>query len=98
MKPINFKHVNKVYAKDQPQYRPLPVLKLETDNGEAIACWKMSLKERLYCLFTGKVWVSLCTFNRPLTPSYVAVFRKEVYFHPDDALTFWAKIKRRFAK
>ena len=96
MKPINFKHANTTYAKDQPQYQPLPVLKLDTDQGEAIACWKMSLWERIYCLFTGKVWVSLSTFNKPLTPSYVSVFRKDVYSHTDDKLSFWTKLKNAF--
>lgn len=96
MKPIHFKDVNKVYAKDQPQYQPLPVLYLEENDGEAIACWGMSWKERIKCLFTGKVWVSLMTFGKPLTPSYVTVNRKEVYSHTDDALNLWTKLKRRF--
>ena len=96
MKPIHFKDVNKVYAKDQPEYQPLPGLFLDGEHGEFIACWGMTWKERLKCLFTGKVWVSMYTFNKPLTPSYVTVNRKEVYSHVDDKLSFWVKLKRRF--
>jgi len=84
MKPIKFKDHNKVYAEDQLEYQPLPVLKLESPQGEVIACWKMSLIERLKVLFTGKVWLKLMSFNKPLTPSYVTVHRKEVYSLPTD--------------
>lgn len=84
MKPIIFKHQNVVFAKDQPEYVPLPALKIDSDNGEDITCWGLTFKERLKILFTGKVWMSLMTFNRPLTPSYLSVNREEVYYHPDD--------------
>jgi hypothetical protein len=84
MRPIEFKHQNVVYAKDQPQYQPLPALKLRGEEGEVISCWRMSFKERLKVLFTGRMWVSLLSFNQPLTPSYLSVNRKEMYYHPDD--------------
>ena len=79
MKPIEFKHQNVVFAKDQPEYMPLPALRLNTPQGEVISCWKMSARERIKVLFTGKIWVSLISFNNPLTPSYLTVNRKEVY-------------------
>lgn len=84
MKPVEFKHQNIVFAKDQPEYQPLPALRINTPEGEVISCWKMSFSERLRVLFTGRVWLSLMSFNKPLTPSYMAVRRKEVYSHPDD--------------
>lgn len=79
MKPVEFKHQNIVFAKDQPEYTPLPALKLNTPQGEVISCWKMTLKERIIVLFTGRVWISLLSFNNPLTPSYLAVRREEVF-------------------
>lgn len=97
MKPIKFKGHNTVYAENQPPYIPLPVLKFETPEGEATACWKMSFKERLKVLFTGKIWVQLLTFNEPLTPSYVTVNRKEVFSLPEDEKSLWAKVKGLFA-
>jgi hypothetical protein len=98
MKPTTFKHQNTVYAKDQPEYIPLPALKIESPNGEVVSCWKLSLSERLQVLFTGRVWLSLSTFNKPLTPSFMAVNRKEVFYHPDDEKTLSSKIKKVFKK
>lgn len=86
MKPVNFKHQNVVFAKYQPEYQPLPALKLDTPQGEVISCWQMSFKERIKVLFTGKVWLSFCSFNKPLTPSYMSTNRKNVYSYPDDDL------------
>lgn len=84
MIPIEFKDQNTVYAKDQPEYMPLPALKLNTPQGEVISCWKMSVLDRVKVLFTGKIWVSLMSFNKPLTPSYLSVNRKDVYSLPSD--------------
>ena len=92
MKPVKFKHQNTVYAKDQKDYEPLPALKIESPNGEVISCWKMSVADRVKVLFTGRVWLSLMSFNEPLTPSFLSVNRKEVYSHLDDLLPFWKKL------
>jgi len=40
MKPIEFQEQNVVYAKDQPEYLPLPGLKNEL--GDLITCWELS--------------------------------------------------------
>lgn len=90
MKPVEFKHQTVIFAKDQPQYQPLPALKIDSPEGEVISCWKLSVKERIKIVFTGRVWLSLMSFNKPLTPSYLSVNRKEVYSHPDDQLS-WIK-------
>lgn len=66
MRPIKFKEANVVYAKNQPEYLQLPVYKAE--DGEVISCWKMSFKERLIFIITGKIWISVLTFNKPLQP------------------------------
>lgn len=92
MKSIEFKHQNVVFAKDQPQYMPLPALKIDSAQGEVISCWKLTFLERLKVLITGKVWLSLCSFNKPLTPSYLAINRKEVYSHPDDSSKWYNKL------
>lgn len=84
MKAIEFKHQNIVFAKDQPEYIPLPALKLNTPQGEVISCWKMTFKERLKVLITGKIWLNLLSYNKPLTPSYLTVNRKEVFSIPED--------------
>ena len=96
MKPVEFKHQNIVFAKDQPEYTPLPALKIESPKGEVISCWKMSMKERLKVIITGRVWLSLMSFNKPLTPSFISVNRKDIYSHPDDEKTALKRVKKFF--
>lgn len=66
MKPIKFREHNTVYAEHQEEYEPLPSYK--TEDGTVISCWKLTWRERLTVLFTGKVWCFVETFNRPLQP------------------------------
>jgi len=91
MRPVEFKHQNIVFAKDQPEYQPLPALKIDAPTGEVISCWKLTFKERLKVLVFGRVWMSLMSFNKPLTPSFLSVDRKEVFLHPDDNIKWWKK-------
>lgn len=92
MRPTTFKHQNTIFAKDQPQYQQLPALLLEGPEGHVISCWKLSFKERIQVLLFGRVWSSLMTFNKPLTPSYLTVNRKEVYSHSDDSIAWYKKL------
>ena len=75
MEPIKFKEANVVYAEDQPEYLPLPVHK--TFSGEVTSCWKLTLKERLKVLLTGKFWLSQMTFNQPLQPQLPTIDKPE---------------------
>jgi hypothetical protein len=76
MKPINFKEKNITFARDQKEYQPLPAFIIKGSRGVVISCWNLTLRERVKVLFTGRVWVSLLSFNRPLTPSYLFVDHK----------------------
>jgi hypothetical protein len=78
MKPIEFPEQNIVFGKDQPEYQPLPAFKSDGPIGEVISCWELSFRERLRILFTGKLWVSLCAFGRPLTPSFFTTKKSDV--------------------
>lgn len=71
MKPIEFPGQNCVYAKDQPEYLPLPAHK--TDYGEVTSCWKLTWRERLRVLVSGRIWWSQLTFNQPLQPQLPSV-------------------------
>ena len=66
MKPVEFAEQNCVYAKDQPEYLPLPVHK--TLDGEVTSCWGLTWRERLRVLLTGRIWWTVLTFNHPLQP------------------------------
>lgn len=96
MKPIKFKYHNVVYSENQSEYQELPALKMDTTEGEIISCWKLSLKERITILLTGKMWLSLMSFNKPLTPSFLSVDRQEMFITPEDNLTTVEKIKSYF--
>ena len=66
MKPIDFERRNVIFAKNQPQYLPLPAYK--NKDGQIITCWKLDLFERIRILFTGKLFLRVLTFNQPLQP------------------------------
>lgn len=92
MKPIEFKGQNMVFAKDQPEYLPLPALRLDDKMGQVISCQHLTFSERIRVLFTGKIWVSLCMFGEPLTPSKLTTKRKDFFMLRTD------KVRLKFTK
>ena len=76
MKPIKFKEQNSTYAKHQDEYGNLPAYR--TKDGVVISCWKLSFTERVRILFTGQIWLSLWSFNKPLTPSLITTQKNDV--------------------
>ena len=76
MKPIEFDGFNCTYAKDQPEYLPLPVLK--TAEGKVISCWALTWRERLRVLFMGRIWYSVLTFNSSLQPQLPSVRKPDL--------------------
>ena len=73
---VDFPESNSVYGKGQQEYLPLPAYKHM--DGEINTCWKPSLKERFIILFSGKIWLSVLTFNSPLQPVKVSVYKPEM--------------------
>jgi hypothetical protein len=57
-----------VLAKDQPEYISLPVAYVEYTDGtrSMISCYRLTWRERLRILFSGKVWWEQLTFGQPL--------------------------------
>jgi hypothetical protein len=71
VKPIEFKEMNCLLAKDQPQYLQLPAHKSE--DGTVTSCWKLTWLDRLrVCLF-GRLWLQQLTFGDPLQPQRPSV-------------------------
>ncbi len=66
MKIVEFEGCNTTYAEDQPQYHPLPCHK--SKDGEVLSCWGLSFIERLRVAFSGKIYLKVLTFNKPLQP------------------------------
>ena len=85
MKPIEFPEQTTVFAKDQPQYVPLPAfIDKEDKTGQVVFCMGLSFKERFKLLFTGELWCSLLMFRdkegqvNPLTPSFFTVNKGDI--------------------
>ena len=62
-----------VYAKDQPQYKPLPAMRGE--DGTILTRWKFNWAERLVLLWHGDLYLWVVTFNKPLQPLRMQVGR-----------------------
>lgn len=72
MKPIKFKACNALYGAGQKEYLPLPACKVKSREGLVITCWELSFWERLKVYVTGRIWLSVLTFNSPLQPVLIS--------------------------
>lgn len=68
---LHFHVLETVFAKDQPEYLPLPAI--VTDDGTVITRWKLSWRERLRVMFSGNLYLSQMTFGEPLQPQLPSV-------------------------
>lgn len=78
MKPKNFKGANVVLGKDQPDCIELPAFKNESEQGEIVACFDLSIKERMKLLLTGELWFCVSTFNKDLPPMRITTKKEEL--------------------
>jgi hypothetical protein len=73
MKLIEFPEQTVVIAKDQPEYLPMPA-HYNKEAGIVTCLWKLTLRERIKLLFTGKLWHQISTFGMALQPQRLEVF------------------------
>jgi hypothetical protein len=73
MKTVQFPEQNRVFAKDQPEYIPLPAFCFEGPQGRVACCWSLSWRERFSVLVFGKIWQQVLTFGEPLQPQKLTV-------------------------
>lgn len=64
MKPVGFPQQAVVFARSQPPYLPLPAVR--SKEGYVTSCWDVSWREWLRVLWSGHIWLTVCTFNHPL--------------------------------
>ena len=64
------------FAKDQPEYRPLPIIK--TSDGTVISRWKLTWKERFIILFRGNLFLRQLTFNEALQPQLPTIEEPQI--------------------
>jgi hypothetical protein len=77
MKPINFKGANVIFAKDQPEYLPLPAFAMPGPECEVINVWKPTEEERKQIAEGANIGLSLYTFGGALQPQRVFVSNHE---------------------
>lgn len=78
MDPIEFPGHNVIFAKDQPQYRPLPAYRVPEDPaGRVIFCWKLTPEELEEIKRTGCLWQEVMTFDQPLQPQRLRTSKPE---------------------
>lgn len=78
MTPTQFTGSNITFAKDQPEYLPLPA-HVSDYNGIVTSCWQLSLRERLKMLWTGRLWLQQMAFGKPLQPQKPSADRPTLY-------------------
>lgn len=66
MSPVEFPEQTTVFAKDQPEYQPLPAHC--APDGTVVSCWRLTRRERIKLLFTGRLWLLQLTFGAALQP------------------------------
>ena len=66
MKPIEFPGSNVVYGANQPEYQPLPAMKMP--DGQVLTCWQFTEEELAIINKTKCMYLSQLTFNQPLQP------------------------------
>lgn len=71
MTPHSFPEQTVVFAKDQPEYLPLPAHFTDDEYGVATFCWRLTFRERFKLVFTGQIWQQVLTFRRPLQPQKI---------------------------
>lgn len=86
MRPVKFQHQNVTFAEDQPEYIPLPALRLDDEARTVITKWKPSIRDRIRILFGASIWHSQMTFGHPLQPIHMTTVRKEAYMTHEEAL------------
>lgn len=66
MKPKEFKGQNVVFGEGQPEYLPLPALRMP--DGEVITCWELTDEEISDIVKNKCFYLSQLTFNGSLQP------------------------------
>ena len=76
MEIIKFEECNCTFAENQPEYLPLPAHK--SKDGIVTSCWGLSLRQRLRLLFSGRMFLQIMTFNKPLQPLKITINKPDL--------------------
>jgi len=65
MRLIEFEEQNAIIAENQDEYENMPA---HVFDNQLVCCWKLSMRERIKILFTGKIWHFILTGKKPVQP------------------------------
>jgi hypothetical protein len=65
--------VSILYAKDQPEYRPLPAVLMTDEPQMVVTEWVPSTDELVALINGGRLRINVLTFGKPLQPFLVEV-------------------------
>jgi hypothetical protein len=67
MKGIHYKHANTVLLGGRPDVYDLPICRFQYSDGQNAveSCWKMTFRERLKVMFSGKVYFQCFGITHP---------------------------------
>lgn len=92
MTPTQFAGQNAIFAKDQPEYLPLPALVVPGPEGAVISCWELTDEEVEELVRTKRLYISQWCFTKvvdgeekinPLQPIRPALSLAD-YFQPQE--------------
>ena len=66
-------HEEVTFARNQPQYRPLPTVILDGREGRVISRWTLSPEERAAIAAGEDIYLEQLTFGNPLQPQRPSV-------------------------
>lgn len=68
MKASAFPNHNTVFAKNQPEYTPLPAYRHDDEQGSVTTIWELTKEEMQELFKTRRIMLTVLTFNQPLQP------------------------------
>lgn len=78
---VEFPEQTRIIAKDQPEYVPMPV-HIDYTAGIVTCCWKLTWRERLQILFSGRIWHRVKTFGANLQPQLILTEKPDLVNTP----------------
>jgi len=73
MKPVEFLGQTTIFAKDQPEYQPLPAHVDSSPQKIVTTCWELTPQEISILRLTKRLWLQQYSFGQQLQPQLPAV-------------------------
>jgi len=73
MKPVEFIGQTTIFAKDQPEYQPLPAHIDASPQKIVTTCWELTAHEMGVLRLTRRIWLQQYSFGQQLQPQLPSV-------------------------